>query len=201
LIGLDCQGRIKRWNDAAAKTLGLNKADVLGKTLAHCGINWQAERIEPAISEVMQSRERLSLDDVRFEMQGTSRTLGMNVNWIKFPDSEVGEVLIVGSDITGKAFPATSGNTLPRRKLFCKRICRWFTCHVGELNQVLLNLLINAAQCLFGGSKWPPTAGYSLEDVLGQNPRLLKSGHKIPRREPIAWQNRRTCARAQRSFV
>src|SRR5215467_5771351 len=50
----------------------------------------------------MQSRQRLSLDDVRFEMQGSSRTLGMNVNWIKLPDSDVGEVLIVGSDITGK---------------------------------------------------------------------------------------------------
>jgi hypothetical protein len=50
----------------------------------------------------MQSRQRLSLNDVRFEMQGSSRTLGMNVNWIKLPDSEVGEVLIVGSDITGK---------------------------------------------------------------------------------------------------
>ena len=74
LIGLDCQGHIKGWNDAAAKTFGLNKADVLGKMLAHCGINWQAERIEPAISEVMQSRQRLSLDDVRFEMQGSSRT-------------------------------------------------------------------------------------------------------------------------------
>ena len=37
LIGLDCQGRIKRGNDAAAKTFGLNKADVLGKMLANVG--------------------------------------------------------------------------------------------------------------------------------------------------------------------
>lgn len=83
LISLDSQGLIKRWNDAAARTFGLGKAEVLGKTLASCGIKWQTEGIESTIRELMRSGQKLSLDDIRFEMHGCSRILGMNVNWIK----------------------------------------------------------------------------------------------------------------------
>lgn len=102
LIGLDSQGRIKRWNRAAAQTFALSEHDVLGKTLATCGIKWLTGGMESTITELRRSQCRLWLDDVRFERAGCSRTLGLNINWIKLPHSTSGELLVVGSDITEK---------------------------------------------------------------------------------------------------
>jgi PAS domain S-box-containing protein len=102
LIGLDSQGRIKRWNGAAAQAFGLEGAGVLGKALASCGIRWLNPDIESRVGDLLRSERGLSLDDLRFEKAGEPRLLGMRVNWIKLPHSGQGELLIVGSDITEK---------------------------------------------------------------------------------------------------
>jgi two-component system, NtrC family, sensor kinase len=100
LIGLDSQGHIKCWNDAAVRTFGLEKKDVLGKTLSTCGIHWLTEDIESAIIAEGRPELRRALDNIQFQKQGSSRTLGLNINWIKLPDSQRSELLIVGADIT-----------------------------------------------------------------------------------------------------
>jgi PAS domain-containing protein len=61
LIGLDSDGRIKRWNDAAVRTFGLPKEDVLGKTLANCGL--RRNRYHPtlfgsSLTAILISRSR-----------------------------------------------------------------------------------------------------------------------------------------------
>jgi two-component system, NtrC family, sensor kinase len=100
LIGLDSQGHIKCWNDAAVRTFGLEKKDVLGKTLSTCGIHWLTEDIESTIIAEGRPELRRALDSIQFQKQGSSRTLGLNINWIKLPDSQRSELLIVGADIT-----------------------------------------------------------------------------------------------------
>jgi two-component system NtrC family sensor kinase len=100
LIGLDSEGRIKRWNRAAAQTFGLAETSVMGKTLGSCGIRWITQDIESTVRERPEAACRLSLDDVRFERDGCSRRLGLNVNWIEPADGGPDEILIVGSDIT-----------------------------------------------------------------------------------------------------
>jgi PAS domain S-box-containing protein len=85
LIGLDSQGRIKRWNGAAAQAFGLEGAEVLGKALASCEIRWLNPDIESRIGDLLWSEQRLSLDDIRFEKAGEPRLLGMRVNWIRLP--------------------------------------------------------------------------------------------------------------------
>jgi two-component system NtrC family sensor kinase len=100
LIGLDSQGHIKCWNDAAVRTFGLKKKDVLGKTLSTCGIHWLTQDIESTIIAEGRPELRPALDNIQFQRQGSSRTLGLNINWIKLPDSQRSELLIVGADIT-----------------------------------------------------------------------------------------------------
>jgi two-component system, NtrC family, sensor kinase len=100
LIGLDSQGHIKCWNDAAVRTFGLEKKDVLGKTLSTCGIHWLTEDIESTIIAEGRPELRRALDSIQFQKQGSSRTLGLNINWIKLPDTQRSELLIVGADIT-----------------------------------------------------------------------------------------------------
>lgn len=100
LIGLDSRGRINRWNNAAVRTFGLTEEEVSGKTLATCGIKWLTGGIESKVAEVSQSEQRLSVDNFRFEKDGCPRAIALNVNWVKVSNSEFGERLIVGSDVT-----------------------------------------------------------------------------------------------------
>lgn len=100
LIALDWQGCIKCWNDAAVRTFGIEKKDVVGKTLSTCGIRWLTEDIESTIIAAAQPELRGAVDNIQFQKQGSSRTLGLNVNRIKLPNSHRDELLIIGSDIT-----------------------------------------------------------------------------------------------------
>ena len=47
LIGTDRQGRITRWNAAAARVFGLAEAEVLNKPLGDCGVKWHGPRHRP----------------------------------------------------------------------------------------------------------------------------------------------------------
>ncbi|MBI4804828.1 MAG: PAS domain S-box protein [Desulfovibrio sp.] len=56
LIGVDCQGAVVRWNDAAANIFGLNAPDVIGKPLYDLPIPWDWEMI---VAGVLQTRTEL----------------------------------------------------------------------------------------------------------------------------------------------
>ncbi|HZQ95157.1 MAG TPA: PAS domain-containing protein, partial [Candidatus Sulfotelmatobacter sp.] len=102
LIGLDAQGRIRRWNEAAARTFGLSDLEVLGRPLAHCGIRWLTPNLESRIAELLRSGRRGSVEDFRFQKDGKARLLGLTLNWIRLTHQGRGEWLVIGSDITEK---------------------------------------------------------------------------------------------------
>lgn len=102
LIGIDAQGCVNRWNRAAAETFGLEQTDVLGKPLSNCGIHWLNSRIEATVRNLLHSHKRTVWNGVHFEKAGEVRLLGMTVTWVKVPHSRRGELVIIGSDITGR---------------------------------------------------------------------------------------------------
>src|SRR4029077_3626102 len=57
LIGISRDSRIKRWNLEAAKVFGLVKAEVVGKRLAACGVQWVRSDIQVEIDSWCAGRE------------------------------------------------------------------------------------------------------------------------------------------------
>jgi two-component system, NtrC family, sensor kinase len=102
LIGVDAEGRINRWNRAAAQTFGLEEVEVLGKRLCNCGIHWLNSEIDGTIRDLLLSPRQFVWDGVQFEKDGRRHLLGMTVNWVQTLESGPGELLIVGSDITAR---------------------------------------------------------------------------------------------------
>jgi two-component system, NtrC family, sensor kinase len=100
LIGIDAQGLVNRWNRAAAQTFSLEETEVLGKPLSNCGIHWLSSGIESTISDLLGSPRKFVWDGVQFEKNGEPHILGMTVNCVQISNSERGELLIVGSDIS-----------------------------------------------------------------------------------------------------
>lgn len=102
LIGVNAEGCIHRWNEAAAQTFGLRPEEVLGKPLSNCGIRWLDADVDSTIDRVLGTRVRFVWDGAGFEKAGEPRLLGMTVSWIQSPEDPRGQLLIVGTDITGK---------------------------------------------------------------------------------------------------
>jgi PAS domain S-box-containing protein len=102
LIGISRDSRIKRWNLAAARVFGLVKADVIGKTLAECGVHWVRLDMQAEIDSWCAGREMRRIEALPFVIDGETRFLGLTLNWICASEERIDELLIIGSDVTDR---------------------------------------------------------------------------------------------------
>jgi PAS domain S-box-containing protein len=102
LIGISRDSRIKRWNSAAAKVFGLGKAEVVGKSLPDCGIQWVRSDMRVEIDSWCADRDSRRVDALAFVIDGETRFLGLTLSWINAPEEGIDELLIIGSDVTDR---------------------------------------------------------------------------------------------------
>lgn len=100
LIGTDAEGRITRWNLAAADTFALAASAVLGKSLKDCGIKWISHDIAAELNSWLRSEKGGMRSDLLFEKEGEQRFLGFSVNRVTFAKEKSAGLLITGVDIT-----------------------------------------------------------------------------------------------------
>ena len=99
LIGLDMDGRIRRWNKAATMILGWQEATVAGKSLDECGIKWLTSGVSARVAACVRDPSDHSLDRVRLDRSGRARVLGLSAIPLKANGADSGS-LVVGADIT-----------------------------------------------------------------------------------------------------
>jgi PAS domain S-box-containing protein len=102
LIGISRDSRIKRWNLEAAKVFGLVKSEVIGKSLAECGVHWVRSDMQAEIDSWCAGREMRRVEALPFLIDGETRFLGLTLNWICAPEERIDELLIIGSDVTDR---------------------------------------------------------------------------------------------------
>ena len=100
LIGISRDSQIKRWNLAAAQVFGLTAAEVAGKHLANCGIQWARADMQVEIDSWCADREPRSIEVLPFVINAETRFLVLALKWISAPEEGVDELLIIGSDVT-----------------------------------------------------------------------------------------------------
>jgi signal transduction histidine kinase len=100
LIGVSRDSRIKRWNLAAAQVFGLTAAEVAGKRLASCGIQWARADMPAEIASWCADREPRHIETLPYVIKGETRFLGLTLKWICAPEQRIDELLIIGSDVT-----------------------------------------------------------------------------------------------------
>jgi two-component system, NtrC family, sensor kinase len=102
LIGIRRDSQIKRWNSAAARVFGLSKAEVAGKHLADCGIQWARADMRAEIDSWCAAREPRRIEALSFVIGAETRLLGLTLKWISAPEEGIDELLIIGSDVTDR---------------------------------------------------------------------------------------------------
>ena len=98
LIGVDREGLVTTWNDAARRAFGVSSADILGEPLERC-VAWRWDQISEAVNACRESGEMRSLDQAHFtRTDGTEGVLRLTITPIQVPAGD--GLLILGTDIT-----------------------------------------------------------------------------------------------------
>ncbi|MFH1350020.1 MAG: PAS domain S-box protein [Pseudomonadota bacterium] len=101
MIRMSPSGNVSRWNSVAEKAFGIPSADVLGKPLSECGVDWEWERVEKGITVCLEKRRNVRVGDVRFtRTDGKDGFLGITFNAIAHKENALPDVLLMGADIT-----------------------------------------------------------------------------------------------------
>ena len=101
LIGLDAEGRVTRWNPAAAANLGLGHG-ALGRTLGECGIQWMQPNMKTEVERWLRSANpSYRCHDIPYAKEDKPRLLGLEVHRIAARDHTSGFIL-TGADLTDR---------------------------------------------------------------------------------------------------
>ncbi len=100
LIGLDNRGRIIRWNSASEILFELQAADVYGKSIGSCGIQWLKENLESEFISHSEAQVSKRIDNVPFSKDGQTRFLGITSLRLENDDDALPGVLLIGADLT-----------------------------------------------------------------------------------------------------
>ncbi|MBA3846129.1 MAG: PAS domain S-box protein [Planctomycetes bacterium] len=104
LIGLDQDDRITRWNAAAAAAFGRSSQDMVGCTLAECGLNLPLEVVAAAISRSRADGRLVELSDLPFtSSRGDQGIMSLRVSLSTLAgegEEQRPGVVLLGMDIT-----------------------------------------------------------------------------------------------------
>ena len=102
LIGLDANGRIRRWNLTASQTFGISDKDALGRTLDNSGIKWLQPDMYAQVSRWLTTDSVLRCDDVAYEKDQSVRFVAFSIRPIFSNENEKVGIIVTGSDVTEK---------------------------------------------------------------------------------------------------
>lgn len=163
LMGLDAACRITRWNQAAASAFGMPEAEVVGKHLAECGIQW----LRPNMREEIQSwrSEPISrwCDQVPFEMNGGTRLLGLTITPVHMAGEDPTKLLIIGSDTTNR-------NVLEEQLLQAQKLES-----IGQLAAGIAHEINTPTQYIGDNVRFLKDAFQDLKKLLANYERLMSA--------------------------
>ena len=100
LIGLDAEGRVTRWNTAAADILGVSAKRAVGHTLDDCGIHWLKPEIREDVKRWLRSAvPSYRSEDLPYHRDGKQRSLGLSVRRIARQGRTAG-FIVTAADVT-----------------------------------------------------------------------------------------------------
>jgi PAS domain S-box-containing protein len=170
IVSTDLDGIVRSWNRAAEKTLGWSASEVLGLPNPVLGLT------EPRdLERLRKSKEGtapMRLQGRRHRRDGKSVDLRTWSSALHGPSGEVSGMLTVLEDVTAQ------------RKLEAERARLAIAIEQSSESIVVTD---PAATILYVNPAFEQLTGYSRQEAIGQNPRILKSGSHDPAYYAAMW--------------
>jgi diguanylate cyclase (GGDEF)-like protein/PAS domain S-box-containing protein len=171
LICTPTQGSLLEVNDSFAQFLGLTKTDIIGKTTQELSF-WRSPQLEQTILEQIQNEGKVRDQEVRLQNnRGEECTMMLSADSIRF--NGIQAVLMIFLDITQRLRAEEKVKILSQ------------ACEQSPISIVITDSQGNID---YVNPKFEQISGYSLAEVKGKNPRVLKSGHTSPNEYRNLWQ-------------
>jgi PAS domain S-box-containing protein len=168
LIGTDTQGRITRWNLAAATTFELPNFAVLGKTLTNCGIKWLDPHMKEEVESWLRIQQPERRDDLMFERDGSKHFLGITISPVDFPDQKNLGLLITGADVTERKY--LEGQLRQAQKLEA----------IGQLAAGIAHEINTPTQYIGDNAKFLKNVWPTVEELLSTCKTILQESRRGP---------------------
>lgn len=102
-IGVDHDGRIIKWNNAAEKTFGIPAASAEGKYFKEIGISWHWKDMAGCLADPGASDMQKRVEDIRYTRpDGKEGLLDITINTVSADGDKPPGFVIMGADITEK---------------------------------------------------------------------------------------------------
>jgi len=161
IISIDIDNKIAYCNHIAEDIFNIDFLEIQNKNLFDVIENWDEHKIKESIGKCIQHKRKVSLNDVHFYVNEEIHHLGFSFTPILDKNKEIISILIYGADITKKI--ASENEIKILLDVINKR----------PLSIVLTDISGNIE---YVNPYFSKITGYSKEEAIGQNPRILQSG-------------------------
>ena len=163
IIGKTTEGVITSWNRAAEKMYGYTKTEVLGRNLSFLVTPERREEIRALIERVRAGHSVECFETQRLTKEGSVLDVSLSVSPIKDASGQVTGSSAIARDLT------------PR-----KRDAEQLRLQAAALEAAANAIVITDfhGTIMWVNHAFTTMTGYSKEEAVGNNPRLLKSGKR-----------------------
>jgi PAS domain S-box-containing protein len=172
VIGKTLDGTITSWNQGAEKIYGYPEVEILGRNVSVLTPPDKANELSELLAKITQGEHVEHLETVRVRKDGQRIDVSLSISPIKDNAGRIIGLSTIARDITGRKQAEAE-----LRKLSL------------AVQQSPASVVITDVQgnIEYVNPKFTQITGFSFEEVIGQNPRILKSGEKAPEEYKELW--------------
>jgi len=167
LIGVDDAGLVTHWNGIAESMFGITAAQMLGRPLDRCPLQWDTARVLKGISDCRSGNHAVELDDMKFRRAGGQEGfLGLTIIPVKTAGGP-STVLLFGADVTERKWAEQERARLQGELLQAQKMET-----IGRFAGGIAHDFNNYLQVILG-------FGWIIRSKHGKEPEILKDFEEI----------------------
>lgn len=172
IISQSPDGTIVSWNEGAERIYGYSAGEILGKPYSLLAPSNRQEEVHAIFDRLNRGEQVDHFETVRRRKDGALIEVSLSKSPIRNGGGAITGISTIARDITGR-----KKNEEQLRKLSL----------AVEQSPVSVVITDTAGIIEYVNPKFTEVTGYKLEEVLGGNPRILKSGEKSPEEYKELW--------------
>jgi diguanylate cyclase (GGDEF)-like protein/PAS domain S-box-containing protein len=163
IISTELDGIVTSWNRGAERIYGYSVVEALGRHISFCYLPEQRTKVHAFLQRIANGETLERFDTQRRAKNGTIIDVSLSVSAIKDGTGKIVGVSGIARDVTAR-----------------RRTARELQLRSAALEAAANGIVITDRHgtILWANHAFTKMTGYSKEEVLGKNPRLLKSGEQ-----------------------